>query len=110
MVLISTDNSLIYALLEKVELVLNDFHTDKVIAFDDEDDFCIVIYTSSNRNFICFKALNYLQHNDALIHLLDKIQEHSFVEVDPGLIDEALQLTEQKLHSKNNSRFFFDAH
>lgn len=110
MVDIFTDNSLIYALLEKTEMLLHDFHSNKVIAFDDEDDFCIVIYTSNNRNFICFKALNYIQQNDALIHLLDKIQEYSFVEVDYGLIDEAIQLTEQKLHSKNNSRFFFDAH
>ena len=110
MVQTSTDNNLIFALLEKSEQLPKDFHSDKVIAFDNEDDFCIVIYTSNNRNFICFTAQNYLQENDALIHLLDKIQEYSFADVPSRLIDEALQIIENKMHTKNNSKFYFDAH
>ena len=110
MVQISTDNNLIYALLEKSGQLQKDFHSDKVIAFDNEDDFCIVIYSSNSRNFFCFKAQNYLQENDALIHLLDAIQDYSFTDISSFLIDDALQIIENKLLTKNNSKFYFDAH
>lgn len=110
MIKVSNDNNFIYSFLEKTEQLPVDFYSDKVLAFDSEDDFCIVFYVSINRNFICFTAANYLQDNNALICLMEVIQEDSTEQLSIKLINEALQLIEDKMYSKNNSRFYFDAH
>jgi len=107
----SDDNTEIYYLLEKCGQLPADFSIDKVIAFDFKDDFCIVFYNAQDRNFILFKAQNYIQTADALPHLLNEIMDYSAAaDFNPSLIDEAIKCIENKMHSKNNSRFYFDAH
>ena len=110
MIKIITDNSFIYTLLEHAEQLPNDFTLDKVLAFDLEDDFCLVLYTSADRNFVCFKTINYLQESNTLIDLQDKVQEYFIDTINATQINESLQIIENKIHSKNSYRFYFDAH
>ena len=104
------DNTEIYYLLEKCGQLPTDFSKDKVIAFDCNDDFYIVFYTAKDRSFISFKAKNYIQVVDALPHLLNEIMDCSENELYSSLIDEGIKCIENKIHSKNNARFYFDAH
>ncbi|CAN5400911.1 hypothetical protein BH10BAC1_BH10BAC1_04730 [soil metagenome] len=104
------DNSEIYYLLETCRQLPADFSIDKVISFDAEDDFYIVFYTAKDRNFNLFKAKNYIQITDALPHLLNEIMDYSDADLYASMIDEAIRFIEDKIHSKNNSRFYFDAH
>lgn len=110
MLKISTDNSLIYVFLEKCGQLPVDFSIDKVQIFDHDDDFYLVVYSAFNRNFILFEAQNYLQQSDALPTLLNTLQEYSNITFPEHMIEKAMKLVENKMHSKNNSRFFFDAH
>ncbi|MGZ4056219.1 MAG: hypothetical protein ACXVDZ_17485 [Bacteroidia bacterium] len=110
MINVLKDNSLIYELLEKSGALFTDFSGDKVVAFDHEDNFHIVIYSSSSRNFILFTAKDYLQHVNSFPELINAIQECAVPSIHSSLIEQAIKLTENKMHSKNNSRFFFDAH
>ncbi|MCW3083795.1 MAG: hypothetical protein JWP12_1161 [Bacteroidetes bacterium] len=107
---ISTDNTHIYNLLENADQLFPDFNSDHAVAFDLEDDFNVVLYTSESRNFVSYIAENYLQQADELPALIQLVQDFP----DPGcstfLLNEAIRLIEDKLHSKNNSRFYFDAH
>lgn len=106
----SIDNEIIYSFLEKKMQLPLSFETDKVYDFDDNEDYCLIIYISSCRDFIFFKIENYLQDNNVLIELMEAIQEFSTDNFSIVLKNEAIRLVENKLHSKNNSRFFFDAH
>jgi hypothetical protein len=110
MIAISEDNIKIYQLLEKAEELLTDFSMDKVIAFDHEEDFHIVIYLAGDRNFISFTARNYLQDTNAFPELINSVQEYSNSKIHISLLEQSVRFTEHKMHSKNNSRFFFDAH
>lgn len=106
----STDNNLIYVLLEKADALPHRFDVDTVLAFDQEECFYVVLYLSENRNFILFKAEDYLQDNNALIYMQQIIENYNANEIPVFLIDEALQLIEHKMHTKKNNRYFFDAH
>ena len=110
MIVISEDNIKIYQLLENAEELFTDFSIDKVIAFDQEDNFHIVIYSAVSRNFISFTAKDFIQNTNAFPDLINSIQEFSNSAVHSSLLEQAVKLTENKMHSKNNSRFFFDAH
>ena len=110
MITILTDNVEIYQLLEKREILFEDFFSDKLILFDFEDDCYLVIYSSSTRNFISFKAESFLQEINALPSLIDKIQDYSDDSIPPFIRNEAIKLIENKMHTKNNNRFYFDAH
>lgn len=110
MIITSTDNEFIYSFLEKKMQLPLAFETDKVYDFDDKDDYCLIIYISSCRNFIFFKIENYLQDNNSFLELMEAIQEFSNKEFSIVLKNQTCRLVENKLHSKNNSRFFFDAH
>lgn len=110
MIKISTDNSLIYALLEECGQLPIDFSIDKIQVFDHNDNFYLVIYSAIDRDFILFEAQNYLQQSDELPVLLNTLQDYSNSSFPDHLIEKAMKLVENKLHSKNNSRFFFDAH
>ncbi len=107
---ISSNNTEIYYLLEKANVLFSDFMIDHVVAFDHEDDFLVVIYTHENRNFTSFVAENYLQYSDALPSLLGEVQEYDITIISVFLIEEGIKLIENKMHSKNNARFYFDAH
>ncbi len=100
----------IYFFLEKCEQLPLDFSMDKVIAFEHEDDFYIVFYIAQKKKFLLFNAENYLQIPDALPDLLNQIIDYSQEDLHAFLIDEAIKCIENKMHSKNNFRFYFDAH
>ena len=100
----STNNSEIYKLLENANQLAIDFSLDKVIAFDYEDDFCIVIYSAASRNFILFTAKNYIQDVNSFPDIINFIQEFSNLEINASLLEESIKLIENQMHSKNNSR------
>ena len=106
----SVNNSEIYVLLEKNEQMLVDFSIDKVIAFDEEDDFHIVIYSAESRNFLLFTAKECVHDTNAFPELINCLQEYSDSSFHSSLLAYALKLSENRMHSKNISRFFFDAH
>ena len=82
----------------------------KEIAFCQGDDFCIVFFVAKKRNFVSFTAQNYLQITDSLPNLLNEIMDYSNEDFHSSMIDKAIKCIENKMQSKNNSRFFFDAH
>ncbi|MBL0329750.1 MAG: hypothetical protein IPP64_10115 [Bacteroidetes bacterium] len=110
MIEISNDNNLIYLLLEKADALPQRFDIDAVLAFDLEDSFYVVVYLAGNRNFISFRAKEYLQDNNALIYMQQVVENGTTHEIPALLVDEALQLIEHKMHTKKNNRYFFDAH
>ncbi|HEY0030956.1 MAG TPA: hypothetical protein VGC65_09380 [Bacteroidia bacterium] len=109
MLSISTENDSIYFLMERADVLFSDFSIDHIVAFDHDDNFQLVIYTFKNKNFICFSAEAYLEDSDALPALLQLIQEYA--DANPSaLLEKAMKILENKLHSENNGRFYFDAH
>lgn len=110
MIEISTDNTFIYTKMEKANALPLRFDLDDVIAFDQDDNFYVSIYLSNTRNFICFIASEYIQENNSLIYLQQVVENYSEMEIPVALVDKALELIEHKMHTKNSSRFFFDAH
>ena len=108
--MVSENNIEIYQLLEKAGMLFSDFSIDKIIAFDDGDDFHIVIYSAASRNFILFTAKDYIQDVNSFPDIINLIQEYSNSEISSSLFDQSIKLIENQMHSKNNSRFFFDAH
>ena len=109
MVNISTDNTIIYSILEKANALPVRFDLDNVLAFDQEDDFYVIIYLSDSRNFICFSISDYLQDSNKFIYM-QQVVESSEKGIPFGLIEEALQLIENKMLTKNNNSYYFDAH
>lgn len=110
MITISTDNSEIFQLLENSNSLFEDFSADKVVFFDSKDDCYLVFYVSVTRNFISFKAENYFQETNALPSLLDSVQNFAGSPISSSNINYAIKLIENKMHTKNNNRFYFDAH
>jgi hypothetical protein len=107
MIKVLQDHSEIYFMMEKAETLFTDFSIDHVAAFDREDDFCLVVYTASQRCFLCFVAEDSRQQTDVLAGLIEKVQEYG---EEGKWKEEALRIIEHRLHSNDNSRFFFDAH
>lgn len=56
MMAIVADNTLVYFLMEKANVLFSDFTIDHVVAFDYEGHFNLVIYILENKNFVCFIA------------------------------------------------------
>lgn len=110
MIDISKDNNMIYSILEKANALPVRFDIDNVLAFDLEDDFYVIIYLSSNRNFICFSVSDYLQDSNKLIYMQQVVESYSKKEISLVLIEDALQLIEHKMHTKNSGSYYFDAH
>jgi hypothetical protein len=110
MIEISTDNNLIYAVLEKADALPLRFDIDNVFTVDEDEFFYVMIYLSGNRNFISFRTKDYLHDNNALIYLQQVVENYDEKEIPVNLVDEALQLIEHKMHTKKNNRYFFDAH
>lgn len=109
MINVINGNLSVYFLLEKANLLFEDFSIDHVICFDQDDDFCVVIYTAEKRNFNALIAKNYLQNNDSLPELTGITYEMSG-SISEKLIEKAVGFIEDKMHVKNNSCFYFDAH
>jgi hypothetical protein len=105
---ISEDSSAIYFLLEKLDIRIVDFSIDHTLAVDVEDDFLVIFYLSAETKFISFTAVSSLQDKNVLPDLLSKIQD--FNKLSKGLQSKGVRMVEDKIHSKNNSQFYFDAH
>jgi hypothetical protein len=110
MIVVSKKNTEIYFQLEKHNLLPASFSSDNIIVVDQEDDFCIVFFSASTQCFLSFTAKDYVQITDALPNLLNAIMDYSAEGYNPALIDKAIKCIENKMQSKNNFRFFFDAH
>ena len=110
MIIVSTDNTQVFQLLENSNSLFEDFSIDKVVLFDFNDDCYLVIYLASTRNFTSFRAENYLQETNALPSLLEEVQDYSSLSIYAHLINESIKLIEHKMHTKNSNRFYFDAH
>lgn len=110
MIDVSTDNNLIYSVLEKANKLPTRFDLDHVFAFDVEDFFYVIIYLANNRNFICFSVGDFLLDSNKLIYMQQVVESYSEKEISLKLAEEALQLIEHKMHTKNNTTYFFDAH
>jgi hypothetical protein len=103
-----TDPSEVWFLLEKAGVHISDFLVDHLLAFELEDDFCIVNYSAADRSFICFFAENAGQDVSLFAAMMNAVQDQG--NGSEKWRSDALKLIEHKLHSKNNQRFFFDAH
>jgi hypothetical protein len=106
MIKMLSDPSEIYFLLEKTGRLFDDFSSDHVLGFDRDDDFYVVLYTAKDRKFTCFIAESVLQDNDTFPLLMEKLQD----ECPDACRETALKIVEHRMHSKNNSGFYFDAH
>lgn len=104
------DNEALYFLLEECDVLFSDFTIDQVLAFAKEDDFYLVFYLAAGRNFIAFKGAGFVQEKDVLPGLLAFVQESQVTEISPDLLNRGIRLIENKIHSKDNSHFYFDAH
>jgi hypothetical protein len=51
-----------------------------------------------------------MQEVDSLPSLLEAVQDYSKPGISDSLINQAIRLIENKIHSKNNMRFYFDGH
>lgn len=96
--------------MEKANTLPARFDIDSVIAFDKDNNFYVSVYLSNSRSFICFVALEYIQETNSLIYMQQAVENYSEKKIPSSLVEKALELIEQKMHSKNASSFFFDAH
>ncbi|MFL5763488.1 MAG: hypothetical protein ACJ77K_06045 [Bacteroidia bacterium] len=103
-----TDHAEVWYLLEKANAIPPDFSVDHVLAFDLGDDFYIVRYDASVRSFCCFIARSVLHNVNVLAEMIVCVQE--WEPAGERWKEQAVKLIEHKLHAKNNTRFFFDAH
>lgn len=108
MIEVSKDNQEVYAMLEKEERLFSDFSIDHIFLFESKDDLYLVTYIASSRNFISFRAFGAKQDKNALPLLLEKLQEEEVIL--PSLLNKGVRLIEDKMFSKDNDRFYFDAH
>lgn len=107
MIITSRDNTVVFGLLEQSDNLFADFSMDKTILFEHEEDCWLVFYIAETRNFISFAAKDHLQDVNAMPELLSMIQGGDLPE---NRIEEATRLIEDKMHSSDNYRFYFDAH
>src|ERR1700749_875094 len=101
MITISEDNNEVYDLLEKAGQMYLDFSIDKVTGFDHEDNFYIVIYLSNSRNFVLFAAKDPVKNINTFPELINIIQEYSDTKIASALLERAVRITENKMHSKS---------
>jgi hypothetical protein len=104
------DNNEIYDLLEKAAALFSDYSIDHVKELEYEDSFYVIVYLSAGRDFIAFEGRNYLQDKNVLPGMLQEMQDLPEKEIPEYLLLQAIQLVESRIHSKDNSRFYFDAH
>lgn len=107
---IETNNTIIYSFLENENQLPKDFDVDCVIDFEHKNCFYILVYESISRNFILLSADNYIEQPEELNHLLNELNSFNSNDFDGLLIEMAIKIVENKILSKNNSSFFFDAH
>lgn len=106
---IEQNNEQAYFLLEKANMLFEDFNIDQVVSFDLNEDFYIVAYDSLTRDFITMKATGYRHDKDALAGLLDLVEDNKEGFLPASIVDAVVNIVENKILSGENSRFF-DAH
>jgi len=104
------NNQVIYALLEQAGALPGDYSIDHVKELEHEGSFYVIVYRAADRNFIAFESEGYLQDKNVLPQMLQLMQDLPAVELPDELLQRAIKLVENKIHSKDNSRFYFDAH
>ncbi|MCK6648676.1 MAG: hypothetical protein L6Q66_03380 [Bacteroidia bacterium] len=110
MINIIDNNESIYLLLEKHKLLPPDFSSDAVTELDVDGMYHLSIYNASTRNFILYVSNNYMKDISELSEMMILIQEGSETLFSESIAQKAINLLEDKIHSRNSSRFFFDAH
>ncbi len=106
---ITQNNEESYFLLEKANMLFDDFNIDQVVSFDLEEDFYVVVYDSLTRDFITMKAANYRQDKTSLPELLELAEENEEGLLSVAAIDKVVNVIEDKILWGENSQFF-DAH
>lgn len=107
MIIISTDNTQIYCLLEKADMPISDFTIDQVKGFEIENDFCIVIYSAESKNFVSFVAKDYVREN-AMMALKEAVEISE--NIPSGLLDDTMDIINAMMADTAIFRFYFDAH
>lgn len=110
MIDIIDNNESIYLLLEKNKLLPLDFSIDVVAELDVDEMYYLSIYNASTRNFILYVSNNYMKDISELSEMMILIQDGSETLFSESTAQKAMNLIDDKIHSRNNSRFFFDAH
>ncbi|MCW3102540.1 MAG: hypothetical protein JWO09_980 [Bacteroidetes bacterium] len=104
------DSHAIYFLLEQANALPGDYSIDHVNELEHEGSFYVIVYHAVNRSFIAFESQGYLQDKNVLPGMLQLLQDLPAAELPEELLQQAIKLVENKIHSKDNSRFYFDAH
>jgi hypothetical protein len=104
----SDNNDSIYSLLEEKKQLPPEFEDDHVYSFEEGDDFWLVIYAGSARDFYLFIAPNFRQEA-SLAEVLAELQTLE-IPLSISLLDQATFIIEDQIRSLGNTRFFFDAH
>lgn len=106
---IITDNLEIYRLLENSNSLFDDYNIDHITDLELNDSFFVILYNSAKRNFIAFEGREFRQRKDVLPDLLQLVQNYQG-DFSSEMIQNAVKIIENKIHSKSNSDFYFDAH
>jgi hypothetical protein len=106
---IINDNQIVFQLLEECDALFDNYNADRVLEVEHGDSLYIVLYTSANRNFVAFEGLEFKQKVDSLPALLQLVQEYKG-NVTSEMLHDAVKIIEYRIHSGNNSNFYFDAH
>ncbi|MCW3071590.1 MAG: hypothetical protein JWO44_1480 [Bacteroidetes bacterium] len=107
---IITDNHAIYFLLEQAEALPANYSIDHVKELEHEESFYVIVYLAAGRSFTAFESKGYLQDKNILPGMLQLLQGLPADKLPEELLLQAIKLVENKIHSKDNSRFYFDAH
>ena len=107
MIIQSTDNTYIYNLLEKADMRISDFTADQVKGFENENDFCLVIYSAVNKNIVSFVAKDYIMQNE-LMALKEAVEANE--DISSELLYDALDIINDIMADTAVFRFYLDAH
>lgn len=105
--IIRSDNNLeIYQMLEEKGKLMRTYENDSVVAFEDENDYCLVIFCLQNKNFTSFFVKDHIRAN-ALPELKETIEmdEH----LSTSIKDMAVDLINDMIADTAIFRFY-DAH
>lgn len=110
MVYTSSDNLEIMNLLEKSGNELLFFNMDKLLFFEYEKHFYLILYSSTTRNFAQYAVVSEKFNVNGLVEMLHVIQEDENADFPLSLKAQGQKLLEHEIHSQQANRFYFDAH
>jgi hypothetical protein len=103
------NNEEIWLLLEKSNALFSDFSDDQVTDVETQEEYYVIVYLSEKRNFIAYKTEGHLQDKNVLPDFLNFVQQNS-VFLSVTVLDKVLEIIENRIHSRDNALFYFDAH